>query len=244
MPNKSVLLTVAAIALMFGLVFSGCNRDNRVAMKNDRGSSVRNQGLRPAEVLSASAYRSPLRMVYETPAMVSQSPQYPGYPQHQHTQPPPESAPVQYIQARQTSTEPYFDQPQLASAYVLRSTSEPVPVPSQPQYQHSWPMQPTPDLVMARASFPEAVPTRSVVAVPVVYSRAPIPELEPMRFQSLPAERGAVRPVAEIMVSSDAGQPDRQEIQRALAPLADSVAPVDPRRGWVASPATAMRGGW
>ncbi len=253
MPNKSAILTVAAAAWAFGLVVSGCNRDNRsaTAMKNDRGPAARNQGSRPAEVLAASAYRPPARDTYEAPAMVAQAPTQPRYvqpraqPQFTRIGPEyvqPQYAQVQYVQPQYVSAESYQDNPQLAYAHAVYSA--PAPVPAASQYQ-ARPVQPTPDLAMARAALPPPQPARPVVAVePAAYQRAPIPELEPARFQRLPADRGVTRPAAEIMMSAGAGQPDRQEIQRALAPLADSGIQADPRQGWVASPATAMRGGW
>lgn len=255
MPNKSVILTVAAVALAFGLVISGCKRDNRTAMKTTRGDSGRTQSTRPAEVLSASVYRPPVSQpyqapAYEAPVMVAQvQPQYvqPQYVQTQYAQPQPVQT-VQYTQAQyfaqaaqagygQTQYAAYATSPQLAYAQAVYA---PTPVVMQPRV-----VQPAPDLVVAKASLPVLPPPPSYQNVPAAFPRAPIPELEPERFQTAPPDRVIVRPAAEIMMSSSSGQqPDRQEIQRALAPLAQSGSRADPRQGWVASPATAMVRGY
>lgn len=75
MSTKSIIVAIFALALVFGVVASGCNRnrDNSVASAKTRRqsskkhelSSVRN--VRPAEVLSASAYRPPVRRKRQPP---------------------------------------------------------------------------------------------------------------------------------------------------------------------------------
>ncbi len=258
MPNKSIVLMVGAAALAFGLILSGCNRNNRsaTAMKTTRNPSSAAQGARPAEVLSASAFRPPAYSAPEAaptlaqvrPQPVQPQPVQPQYATAQYVQPRPAAtytpqpryaqasvSQPQYATVQYAPSEAYYDNPQLAYAHAVHFSSAPVR-----------PVQPTPDLAMAKAALPPPVPVRpaAVEVVPAGYQRAPLPELEPARFQRLPTDRGAARPAAELMMSSGAAGTDRQEIQRALAPLADARSQPDSRQGWVASPVTAMRRGY
>lgn len=142
--NKYVILTVVAAILAFGVMVSGCNRDNSTAMAKPRArrGAEKNQIVRPAEVLAAQAYRpqpiyasEPSMVVAQAPAATYVSPAY--------TMPAPASpAPIQVI--------------------IPRATSQPVVV------HH------TPELAMARASLgapvpapmPPPAPTYGVVPIP------------------------------------------------------------------------------
>ena len=218
-----------ASALVFGVMVSGCNRDNRTAMNQPaRGRRGNVNSVRPAEVLSASAYRPPapaqyayaqpahypVQTSYPAPEVAVNQPQSPaGFVGPVYTAPPTHSQPVQLI--------------------VPSAHSRPVVV------------QPTPELAMARASLPPAVasaPSAVRRPPPAIPRHAPIPELEPMRYRRLPTEQvNSNRRPAEVLISRNS-QPNRQEIRQALQPIPQTVvAPSDPSQSWVASPATAMR---
>lgn len=86
MPTRTILLSVIASALLFGVCVSGCNRQSRskaVAMKNSARAQM---AARPAEVLSASAHRAPPRhydvpvrpvSVDQAPVRMASAPRYP-----------------------------------------------------------------------------------------------------------------------------------------------------------------------
>ncbi len=215
MTKKSVLLSIIAIAAGFGLLMSGCNRDgNRVA---SRPVNSRNQ-VRPAEVLSASAYRPPVR-----------APQYQA-PQYQQAPALAYAPNIRVVPIRDSVSQP-------VQAHPVRYV-QPVP---QPVVVH-----PTPELAMARASMP--VPAYVAPAPTARQARpapgpAPIPELEPARYIASAPRYHAPQPV---MMTARPAQPNRQEVQSALAPLPQPAQsrPLPPQQGWVASPATAMRSGY
>jgi hypothetical protein len=189
MPYKSLLLGILASVLAFGVMVSGCNRDNRTATRSSRDR----RGTRPAEVLSGQAYR-PAVQHYAEPAQQ-----------------------MAYASSASSSfVGPVYTDAGPSPVPLYVPTNQPVAV-----YQ-------PPELAMARATLP---PSRSRQAVAV---HAPIPELEPVRYYHQ-APR-TTRPVAEVMMSNRQGY-DRTEVQRALAPLAQTT----PAPGWVASPSTAMR---
>lgn len=93
MPKKSVIVAILGVSLLIGAVVSGCNRNRgrdefasaksrrRGATRQNELSSVRN--VRPAEVLSASAYRPPVRR-QQDPSYRSRQP---GYNSDPYTQP-------------------------------------------------------------------------------------------------------------------------------------------------------------
>lgn len=196
MPAKSLLLGILASVLAFGVMVSGCNRDNRTAMRTQRGRG----GARPAEVLSGQAYRPPVRH-YAEPAV------------HMAYASPAPMAPTAFIG-------PVYTDPAPSPIPLYVPTSQPVAV-----YQ-------PPELAMVRATLPPPPPQ----AVP---GRAPIPELEPVRYTRQAARSS--RP-AEVMVSTTPHY-DRTAARRALAPLAQAAPTPAPAsgRGWVSSPSTAMR---
>lgn len=207
---KYLWFTAIAAIVAFGLSVSGCNKNgNRTAMRST--SSRSGQPAKPAEVLSASAYRPPTRASAPLPP--------PAMPTSDvYTMAPP--APQYYVQAHPT--------PELAMAQSR--ISAPV-VYSQPVV-YTQPAAPVQTSVSTQ-------PLDS--SAPVFLARAPIPELEPARAYRLPTKRSGNRPVAEVMISE---RPlpggDRQEVTRALAPIAQAPAIGPGQGGWVASPITAM----
>lgn len=231
MRNKSIILAILALVLIVGATVSGCNRDKRTAMNTQRQQRSRNgqptrQAVRPAEVLSASAYR-PQPSAYRpqqaegTASFIVQDPHVPVV-MAQNVQ----VQPVSYPTYTTTYAEP-IPAPTYTHAY---SSPAPRPAPVVYTYEQAT-VIPTPELAMARASLPPA-PQPTVYQAPV-HRAPPIPELEPVRYRA-PVERTANRPVAEVIMSA---APDRTEMQRALAPLGHT----EPVREWVPTPVTAMR---
>lgn len=225
MRNKSIVITILAVALLVGVTVSGCNRDKRTAMNTNRQSRSRYaepaRGVRPAEVLSASAYRprpegtaSFVIPASDAPAVVAQN---------VHVQP------VAYTTAYAEPTPTYTSQYGYSYSY-----STPAPQQSQVYTYEQYKAAHTPELTMARASLPSPPPQQPAVYQAPAHYGPPIPELEPVRYR-VPSERTTNRPAAEIIMSA---APDHNEMQRALAPLGQAV---DPAQGWVPSPVTAMR---
>lgn len=237
MSYKSMLITAMAAVTLFGVTVSGCNRDTRTAMKTTRANS-RSGTTRPAEVLSASAYRPPARTVVAAPAPVpaptlAQAPQQPARQYHRA----PTAAPARQQYAR-TAPQQNMTQAEYFASAQAYAYSAPAPVPA------ARPVQYTPDLVVARADLPAPrttayAPSAAPVPMPAVYVRAPIPELEPVRYQRLSPASSGGRSAAEIMIAEREQRAAQSELQSALSPL-----PASPQADWVASPATAMRGGW
>lgn len=124
MPTKPVIVAIFAIALLFGVVVSGCNRnrDNSVASAQSRRgakqhelSSVRN--VRPAEVLSASAYRPPVRRKRNPPPASRPQPNYQDYNRQQY---------ADYGSPQYSFRQPSYTQ---APAYQVAQAYEPLPEP-------------------------------------------------------------------------------------------------------------------
>lgn len=186
---------------------------------NTRVSQPRRaQSTRPAEVLSASAYR-PLPPAYSAPVTVAHAQAY--SPTPVYTQ--------QTTYAAPSTHGGYLTQEQYIQAYNSGYHY------SQPAYVH-----PTPELAMARATAPRS-PVQPAYTPPARRAaQPPIPELAPPRYQRGPNSPATQRPVAEVMMSRANGRHDRQEVQRALAPLAQPAQQQQPQP-WVASPTTAMR---
>lgn len=112
MPTKSVIAAVLGVALLIGAVVSGCNRNRgrdefasaktrrRAPSRQHELSSVRN--VRPAEVLSASAYRPPARRNQARPEAPYR--RQPGYDADPYSQPGYASAPRRRPDYDQAST--------------------------------------------------------------------------------------------------------------------------------------------
>ena len=278
MPNKKVILAVLAAALLFGVTVSGCNRNREpcVASLDTRHRQQRARrdldsgSTRPAEVLSASVRRTPqprqtLDYQYSQPVVNSYYPN--GVQMAQVYEPLPEPIPVEHLpQYRQqqaayynnpayssggtyyAQSQPYYAQPyQQASGYVQTSYYEPIEV-----------IHPTPELAMAKAQLqnPPVItpvysqPVQTYVPAPVVMEArpAPIPELEPVRYQRVAHRQVVSEPpppapvpvmMSNVPARSEQRHAPRNDVQRALAPLSQTGAP--PGQGWVSSPTTAMR---
>lgn len=263
MPNRSMVLTIIAVALVFGATISGCkrDRDDRVAVntsnparRDQRPERIRDNrhAVRPAEVLSASAYR----------------------PRQQR---PPARETLAYSQRPVTYAQPAPYRPQPAQAvyatsYNLPQVAEPLPepVPVHQVFPHYSPepvqhqaaayypapvqqVYSTPQLAMAKSNVAApaapiyaspAQPMPPPVSVPALKSEqliAPIPELEPTRFHRVavapPVGSHSRQPAG---IRSSAPGTNLSERQRALAPLPQP--PFNSGQGWVSSPATtAMR---
>jgi hypothetical protein len=106
MCKTRILLALFAAIAIFGLAASGCNNNKTTAMRSTKQS----RNVRPAEVLSASAYRPPVRSMQPLPA--------------------PAAAPV-YTQAPAYSAAPAAYSPSLAMAYP--AAQAPVYQPQIPQ---------------------------------------------------------------------------------------------------------------
>jgi hypothetical protein len=186
MPTKSVFLAIVAVALGFGIAISGCNRDRgRVAARPvDKRASVR-----PAEVLSASAYRPSARQPdYVAASSVPMMAEAPGLRVVPIHEPLPPAAPI-YRQPVQPAVVVH-PTPELA----LARAAMPMPAPSY------------------AAPAPTARQARPAPGI------APIPELEPARYvaRATPARRSPQPYAATTQVSY---RNRRVEVQRALAPL-------------------------
>lgn len=272
MPNRTVVLSILTAALLFGAAISGCNRNRDTcaaanAPRQERRTKNRdvayagNRSVRPAEVLSASAYRPQRRPAARESLPYVASPvsrPQPAYYTQQYTtsgdlarvhEPLPEPVPVHevfpnYPVAQTYQPAPYYSQP--AQYY-----QQPTPYyPQLVQMNH-----PSPELAMAQANLqplPMPVPVTQMqpvqpVVVPTVRPDqfgAPIPELEPIRYHRVannppPAPMPAPVPVMMSSGSNRGRQGDSREMQRALAPLPP---PGGSSQEWVASPTTAMRG--
>lgn len=229
MRNKSIIVAVLALASLIGVTVSGCNRDQRTAMKTRPQPAQRRAEptRRPAEVLSASAYR-PSRPEGTAAIVVPMSEAPMVMAQTVHVQP------VAYAQPAPVQTDAAYEP---YTAYAPAPTPAPAYVYEQPRVYH------TPELAVARASLPDSAPPPAVYQPAPQYRSPPIPELEPVRYR-VPVDRPTSRPVAEVIMSAS---PDQLEMQRALAPLGPPPVYVEPApvadtaQGWVPSPVTAMR---
>lgn len=221
MRRKSLIITILTAAILFGVVISGCKRDNRTAMNTRRQSQPRQQdrrydnNIRPAEVLSVATPRPPRQD--GTASFVV-------------------DYPVQMVEVAQNTyvLPPATVQP--AYTYETYTLPEPTPVYAVYEPQQSSQIMQPPELAMARASLPPPSPAPAVYR-PAARITPPIPELEPVRYRT-PAPVTNTRPAAEILMSAHS---DSQEAQRALAPISPTVSTRDSTKGWVASPTTALR---
>lgn len=210
MRKKYILFLLMATAVSFGMSVSGCNQ-KQTAMKPANPGA---RGVKPAEVLSASAYRPPSRRSMPVPAPVEMAqPVYAMAPAAAPVYAAPAPAPA-YTAA------PGAYAPALAMAWTPELAPAPVPYAGTPQ--------------------PAPVAYQPAVAQPVLLARAPIPELEPARSYRVPNRQPSVRPVAEVMMTERGGAiGSRQEVIRALTPIAPAPVATSTQK-WVASPVTAM----
>jgi hypothetical protein len=131
------------------------------------------------------------------------------------------------------------ESPQLVEAKAsLRPPSAPLRPPASLLPSSSL-RPPPPSTPVFAAYIPNAAADDLVVPVVKVQQfAAPIPELEPVRYQHIVAWEPS--PPKSVMMSDAPRHEENRpaEIKRALAPLP---APAPASRGWVPSPATAMR---
>ncbi len=287
MPSKKVILAMLAVALAFGVVVSGCNRDGETRMaradgkrqpsgkkqrqtKNAGSRRDRTRGtelaqapaVRPAEVL-ASTVRRPRQAGRPAASMTRSMDTRPQYQQNyqplpvtiatsrnlarvQEPLPEPIPAALYYSQAAyqaQSYPAPAYEAyaaPVVHSAPLIVPTADPAPI-----------AHPSPELAMARAALepaPFAAPGYAQQPRPAGYVppiepqmfRAPIPELEPVRYQRVAAAPPRVAPVlisgpvVPVPTWSDAPRTGGQNARDAQPPRQE--------QGWVPSPATAMGG--
>lgn len=235
MSHKSMILAIIAAALVIGLGVAGCTHNRRrtaSAAPSPRQAARQSQNTRPAEVMAATAVR-PAYAQHAYANYVAQRDSAPVQDYYLASAPQTRAAPV-------AAQPPVYSQPQLIAyqpasqpVHYARPITAPRPVVAQPaRTVEPRAYHPTPELAMAAAMQPHPVayqpapPTRS----------APIPELSPVRAQRLPSTVQHKRPAAEIMISSSEPVQQRQEVQRALAPLPQA----NPVNDWVASPTIAM----
>lgn len=295
MPNKRVILAIVAVALVFGVVVSGCNRNRDTRMtqagtrrqakepknrKENRRERERGRELaqapavRPAEVLASSVRRpqqrrrsgAPMARPVNMPAQSVYQQNYQPLPVVVATsyelarvhEPLPEPVPVSQLYPQTTYSQPYYQaQTYSAPSYdVYGATgvySDPAPVYSEPiQIIH-----PSPELAMARASLepvpmaapayvPQNQPANIVPPIEPQMFRAPIPELEPVRYQRVAAKQSRQVPVlmsGPVPAWSSPAQPEVRRVTYETLPQPASA----PTQGWVPSPTTAMgsvRGGY
>lgn len=267
MPNKSVILTIVATALLFGVVGSGCNRsrnDQVAAANRKKPDSQRHdtaRGVRPAEVLSVSVRRSQRQSGHNQVAAAS-------YASVSEPQPQP------YYSSKSYSEPAYVEHVYVQSGNLAQyePLPEPIPVPSAASYQYQTqysteylaqaPVQAsalsytTPDLALARAAM-EPVQLQSAsaqpysqpvqIVVPPVRSdspaQAPLPELEPVLYRSVSATAPGIAAMPPVVTMarppSGARRESHGDLRRAaLSPLSPQSSP---SQDWVASPLTAMR---
>ncbi len=148
MCKTRILLALFAAIAVFGMAASGCNNNKTTAMRSNKQSS---RNVRPAEVLSASAYRPPVRSAQPLPAPVA--------------------APV-YTRAPAYSAAPAAAySPSLAMAYPAAQAS----AYQQPRVAYQPPVaQPT---VLAGAPIPELEPARFARVVNRRPAQRPVAEV-------------------------------------------------------------------
>ncbi len=250
MPSARIIAAIMGAALLVGAVVSGCNRNRDVSAANSRRpaqnavsdySDLAQAPMvsRPAEVLAATV-RRPQRNRPATPdtRRAVRETMY-----HDYYQPgyPPASLSPQSA-AELARYEPLPEPVPVADLYGRRNAyaSQPArPAPIAPV------VHPSPELAMARAALmrehpaPASVPAQSAGFVvppiePYLFS-APIPELEPVRYQRVAAQtrQRQSRSIHDV----SAVTPAAGDARRALEPLGR---PVPSPQGWVPSPVTAM----
>lgn len=288
MSKRIVILGCLVVAMLFGVVLSGCNdnreqarrdkrerrsdsdrgrRDRRTARVDRRDDdsspliSMRSDRQHPAEVLSASVRRSPesdrraeqrrpsrpmaIQPIYTheftefasvsearpAPVPAAADGSYMYYVRDSHV-----NAPTQYG---------YSEPGYLSDAYSPNMAVYDPPVPVvvlSPQLSMAQAvLEPAP---LASVYIPTA-DTRDLVvpAIQVQQLSAPIPELEPVRYQRIATPEPSSAPKPVMMSGGTAPRPASlsrtSEVERALAPLSS---PAQAGREWVPSPVTAMRG--
>ena len=235
MPTKSLVITLLAAALLFGMAISGCNRnrDDRYAMNNRkpakqsgrRDQRTRESGVRPAEVLSASTRRQAPRGQMPRGPGTADLVQVPYYAQPAYA-----SVPSQY-----QNHDVYYAQPQ--ASYTVAQAYEPLPEPvpvyggyqaapvayhvPQAQTTYAQPYvyendlvtihsSPSPDLAMAKAML-EPMPAQPVF-VPSTYQQQPVQYAAPAPVvyqQAIPAPIPELEPVRYHRVAAVPAQPQR-----------------------------------
>ncbi|MDR2391462.1 MAG: hypothetical protein LBE84_07275 [Planctomycetota bacterium] len=240
MPDRHVFAALALGILAFGLSISGCQRNRQTAL--NRPVARERRTARPAEVLAASAYRAP---TFAPTVLRNDS----------FSSAPASNYAVAQVPVAVSRPSPNLPDPfQAQSSQIPSGLVGPISSSPSPAMLQSMPLiQPTPDLVLARADMLPPMQTSYAVALPAA-ARAPIPELDPDRYRN----PGNVSPVSlrlpEITMSPEQASPNRAEIiRRALAPLpiqlpipasVSGIAAADVSGEWIASPAMAMRGGF
>lgn len=229
--------------------------------------------VRPAEVLAASVKRpqhrrgpaAPGRPYQQRPQPTMQRDYYQplpvgsqsGYELAQAYEPLPEPVPVSAL----------YNQSGVSEIYTLSDTGVPMYqtsgyapsygayVQPAPVYEPAQVIHPSPELAMARATLPPppaagpvyAQPAQPAGFVPPIEPQlfhAPIPELEPVRYQRVAQQQPPMPlmsgPVQRIPQLAPITTPQANyDARRALEPLAQ---PAPAPQGWVPSPVTAMRG--
>lgn len=249
MPNKSVILTIVATALLFGVVGSGCNRsrnDQVAAANRKKPDSQRHdaaRGVRPAEVLSVSVRRSQRQSGHTEVAAAS-------YASVSAPQPQP------YYSSQSYSEPAYAEHVYVQSGNLAQyePLPEPIPIPSTASYQYQTqysteylaqaPVQAsaasytTPELALAKAAMEplqlQSAPVQpysqpAQIVVPPVWSdspaQAPLPELEPVLYRSVSSTApgiAAMPPVVTMARPSSAARRDNNHGDLRRAALSPS----------------------
>lgn len=265
MPNKSVVLTIMATALLFGVVSSGCNRNrnDQVAVASARRHTGQrrdtDRSVRPAEVLSVSVRRSRPQGRRGVEAVA-------------HTSPPRHQSQPQYAYSHSAPAAGYAEHVYVQSGNLAQyePLPEPIPIPNGSVYQPrslsgydaaaepapAYAAYSPPELALARAAMePMPIPSAPAsqshqqpipVVVPPVRSdpplQAPIPELEPTLYRRvsapIPGIAAAPAPATARARPASPRLDEHDDLQRALSPLSRRSSP---SQDWVASPLTAMR---
>lgn len=210
MRKKYIIFSAIAVALVFAVSVGGCNRDSsRTAMRSNKNRQ--NQPVRPAEVLSASAFRPAPRAPQPLPPPVVTT-QYDNYAMI-----PP--APMQPVVASLPTVSPALAmaQPTMYSAPVYASAAPVVYTLPEPTVRPA-----APAVVVAMAPIPELEPARSYRLPTRRTGNRPVAEVMISERAPISANRQEViRALAPIeVVPVAASQPTPQ--------------------AWVASPMTAM----
>jgi hypothetical protein len=232
------------------------NAKNSREKKPDERMLAQAPAVRPAEVLASSVRRPQQRRSSSARSVNSQlQPMYqqnyqplPVYASSRDLarvhEPLPEPVPVSQLYGQYAQTQPAY-QPQTYGAPTVYSSPVIAPVPEPARIVH-----PSPELAMARASLepvpfvaPAQVPqVQPVGFVPPIDPRmfsAPIPELEPVRYQRVAANQPRRVPVLMSGRPVPAWNASQQPVPQSSYEAQESPAEI---QGWVPSPATAMGG--
>lgn len=228
---------------------------------NDTGwVALRPDGQRPAEVLASSVRRSPaqVRQLEQIRPGRSMAPQPISASEFARASGDSPSGGYRYRQAETAYAAPrYYESGVPHTGYLAPATAQAGYPAAMPVYDPPAPVVVmSPQLAVAQASLepapvlnayiPNAAVTDLVVpAIQVQQFPAPIPELEPVRYQRVATPEPSPLPKPVMMSEKSPFEnlrPARQirpaEVERALAPLA---VPAQAAREWVPSPVTAMR---